>query len=201
MWGGVIRGRVLFQPNFDFDQYIKLMEAIPSIISRSCFGGILYHQLGLPFQSPTINMFWEEEDYYKLLSDLRGYMDKPLDFIKWGSNKEGKEYPICSLGDIQVLMNHYETYEEAELKWNLRKKRINYDNLFIVNFTQSEYWAEKFSKLPYKKKVCFTDFDMEDCINIKDIYDKNIQNKTMGMIVNETAYGRYRLFNPFQMLC
>ena len=36
------------------------------------------------------------------------------------------------LDDIKLYFNHYKTNEEAEEKWEERKKRMNMDNLFIL---------------------------------------------------------------------
>lgn len=203
----MIAGRVLQHPDFNMEQYSKIRKHIPSIISPNCFGGLLYHFLGLPFLSPTINMFWREEEYYKLLSNLKEYMEKPLVFkeMRW-VREEKREYPVCSLGDIHVYMNHYNNYEEAKEKWEQRTKRIDYSNLFIVGRASSKYWAEKFCGLPYKNKMCFTAFKMDGCIDVTDIYNHSYLNselsigQCLGLIMNDSTWGKYRLYNPFQML-
>ena len=33
-----------------------------TIISTNCTGGILYHDLGLEFKSPTVNLFFRAQD-------------------------------------------------------------------------------------------------------------------------------------------
>lgn len=199
----MIAGRVLQHPDFDFAKYIRIRKHVPSIISQDCFGGILYSNLGLPFLSPTINMFWTSEDYYKLLSNLKEYMEKPLIFkgMAWG-NISKIEYPVCSLGDIQVHMNHYKTYEEAKEKWEQRVQRIDYDNLFIVTKTSSKYWAEKFCGLSYKNKMCFTSFEMEGCIDVSNIYEYVYSKSSIGIaaVMHESTCGRFNLYNPFDIL-
>lgn len=199
----MIVGKVLQHPRFNFDKYIKILKNIPTIISNDCFAGYLYHRLGLPFQSPTINMFWTPENYYKLLCNLKEYMEKPILFkgTAWGKIKR-VEYPVCSLGDIEVHMNHYETFEEAKRKWEQRVMRINYDNLLIVNHTTSEYEAERFCKLPYKNKMCFTTFQMAGCIDVSDIYEhlSTKNNMNLGSIVHASTNGRFNLYDPFEIL-
>lgn len=194
----MIAGRVLQHPNFDFGQYIKIRKHVPSIISPNCFAGVLYHNLGLPFLSPTINMFWKQEDYYKLLSNLKEYMRKPLVLkeMKWNEVFK-REYPVCSLGDICVFMNHYRTYEEAKEKWEQRVQRIDYNNLVIVGETSDQDWAEMFCRLPYKNKMCFTNFKMDGCIDVKEILNAI---PTIWEIMMESACGRYSLYNPFLIL-
>lgn len=53
----VIRADVLLHPDFDWKRYLKIKKRVPSIISRNCWGGILYNAMGLEFTSPTINMW------------------------------------------------------------------------------------------------------------------------------------------------
>lgn len=203
----MIAGRVLQHPNFDFERYSKIRKNIPSIISLNCFAGFLYHNLGLPFLSPTINMFWLEDDYYKLLRDLRKYMGASLELKRMGWDAQRKqEYPICMLGDICVYMQHYKTYEEAKDKWESRVGRINYDNLLIVSKTSDRNMAEKFLELPYINKMCFTSFKMKNCIDVSDICNlsysdsKLNMNERIGAIMNDSAWGRYGLYNPFRIL-
>ncbi len=49
--------------------------------------------------------------------------------------------------------------EEIESQWYDRVKRINYDNIFIMMYTENREISEQFSQLPWKKKVRFTPFE------------------------------------------
>ena len=49
-----------------------------SVIAINCWGGLISHTLGLEFRSPFVNMFLEEQDYLKLLSDLDYYLGMEL---------------------------------------------------------------------------------------------------------------------------
>ena len=42
------------------------------------------------------------------------------------------ECPTGLLGDIKINFMHYKSFEEGVMKWEQRKKRINWDNLFLV---------------------------------------------------------------------
>src|SRR5574344_2087328 len=46
-----------------------------SIISQNCVGGVLYHDLGLKFTSPTINLYFEPLDFMRYILNLRKYND------------------------------------------------------------------------------------------------------------------------------
>ena len=41
-----------------------------TILSMNCTGGILYHELGLPFLSPTINLYIQAEDFIRFCERL-----------------------------------------------------------------------------------------------------------------------------------
>lgn len=119
-----------------------------SIITNTCIGGIMYHKLGKKFQSPTINLWFHDEDFFKMVHNLDYYFAQPLQFVKIGEN-----YPTAYLGDIMIYFNHYHTEEEAAAKWNERVKRINKDNLFLIC-----------SDRPNKKAITY-----EDIVSLKKV--------------------------------
>lgn len=98
-----------------------------SIISNSCIGGQIYHDLGLKFLSPTINIQIHDVDFYKFVVNLKEYLNYELRFIQ-----TQEQYPIAFLGDIKLYFVHYKTEEEAASKWYERCKRINWDKLYII---------------------------------------------------------------------
>lgn len=68
-------------------------------------------------------------------------------------------YPTGMLDDIKIMFMHYPTFEEGVEKWNERKKRINWENLFIVGTEKDGCTYEtiqRFDRLPYENKVIFT---------------------------------------------
>ena len=133
----------------------KLSNTSFSLISSNCNGGFILHDLGLRFNSPFVNLWIKPKDFLKILSDLRTYMDAPLTFIK----EEGIDYPVALVRDARIYFMHYDTEAEAEAKWNERKKRINYENLFVLFNDRDDCTYDDlvaFDKLPFKNKVVFT---------------------------------------------
>lgn len=126
-----------------------------SIISSTCNGGVITSELREQFRTPTVNLWFEPEDYLKLASDLERYMSLDVQEVKYNLFP----YPVGRIGDITVYFMHYHSFEEARNKWNERKKRINYDNLFFMMAEKDGCTAEDvkaFQNLPYKNKVIFT---------------------------------------------
>ena len=95
------------------------------------------------------------EDFIKLLSNPNHYLNHPLNFFKW----PGINFPIAKIDDIEINFVHYKTPDECVEKWNIRKERIVWDNIFIIATNHDgmchDDCMEKFDKLPYKNKVMF----------------------------------------------
>lgn len=132
----------------------KLKNNDFSIISSNCIGMFMYKDMGLKYLSPTINLSIPMNDFVKMAENLRWYMEQKI------TQAETKEhYPVGYLGDVEVRFIHYSTFEEAVWKWEERKKRINWDNLFIAGAERDgcTYGTiRRFQQLPYKNKVIFT---------------------------------------------
>lgn len=48
----------------------KIKNKEITLISQNCLGGVIYHDFGMPLNSPTINMFIEDENFVKLVEDF-----------------------------------------------------------------------------------------------------------------------------------
>lgn len=143
-----------------------------SIISSNCNGGVVSHDLGLQFRSPTVNLYFRAEDFIKFCENLSYYLD--IDEFTECTDSEivgEKNYPIAYLGDILLFLVHYASVEEAQSCWNRRKKRINFDSIVIMTTDRdgmNEELKERFERLPYRK-VMFThlpDMNHPDCFYI-----------------------------------
>lgn len=128
-----------------------------TILASDCNGTFMYHDMGLPFLSPTINLTIEMNDFVKMIENLEWYMKQ--DVVELQGDYA---YPTGSLGDIRINFLHYKSFEEGALKWKERKERINWDNLFIVGSEKDGCTYEtikRFEQLPYENKVIFTHID------------------------------------------
>ncbi len=125
-------------------------------------GGIISHALGLRFLSPTVNLYFKDEDFFKFLSDIKYYAEAEPEEIF----EDGISFPIGLIKkgreEVRLYFMHYHSFSEAKEKWLERGKRINYDNISVIveiPYVPSEEIIEKFEKLPYKK-VMLTDKKM-----------------------------------------
>ena len=199
----ILSYKVLSLPDFDMERYIDLKKNVPSILSNNCWGGLTYHNLGLEFTSPTINMYIVSPDYLKLLKNPYKYMNEELKFEGIGySALLKREYPILKCADINLHFNHYDTFEKANEDWEKRKKRINWNNLFVMMYTKNYDEAREFASLPYKKKVCFVPFETtEESMLYVDFCNKEqFERKKFSQIINGMANGIYPYYDVLELL-
>lgn len=199
----MIKACVFTLPGFLFSEYVKLICSRVSIISNNCWGGTMYHSLGMKFFSPFINMFETDEDYLKLLSDLKYYMGCKLEYIEYGFDPIlDRRYPICKLDDIKLYFNHYIDMDEVEGKWYKRIERINWDNIFIMMYTENQNTVYEFDKLKYEKKICFVPFETSTTSSYHlEITNRiAVKNIPFWNIVNKIAGGYYHDYNLIDLL-
>lgn len=173
----------------------KLENKKPSIIASNCNGGVIYHDLGLKFYSPTINLFLYPKDYLKFISNLKYYLLLELSPPK----KQNKRWPIGFLGDVEIQFMHYKSFEEAKTKWEERSKRVNYDNLYFIWTDRDGVTYEQikdFDNMPLKNKVIFTakKYNEFSCAyQIKSF----AQEKEVGILSNFKRYSYKRYLDDF----
>ena len=127
------------------------------ILATNCMGGILYHDTGKPFDSPTINLTISGMDFIKLCNDPEHYMTQyPV-----LADVSPQGYPIADVGGIRVNGVHYKDIDDFSDKWLRRGARFleqkDAEILVIASDAQikTDEEIESFHNLPYRK-VCFT---------------------------------------------
>lgn len=133
----------------------RLKNRTPSIIASNCIGTFIYYDMKLRFLSPTINLSFDMNDYVRFLENLKWYLDQPV--VPFEDQRFS--YPCGMIGDVEVRFNHYRSFEEAAEKWNERKRRIDWENLYIIDIDGDNCTYEsmkRFDALPYKNKILLT---------------------------------------------
>lgn len=165
-----------------------------TIIAPTCIAGVIYHELGKQFLSPTINLWMYDKDFLKFAHNLKEYLTYELKFVQ-GID----ETPTAYCGDILIHFNHYKTEEEANTKWVERKQRVRYDNLFIIMADQPDGGIIthkdmlSLKEIECKGKVVFTvkDYDdMDYLVHLPKDPEKECVN--MYMFDKSPILGRYR---------
>lgn len=105
----------------------QLNNAEPTFLCPNCMGGILFHDLGLQFRSPTVNTMMLQTDFAEFVLDSDHYLAQEPIFFRHPEY----EFPCARLGDIVIHFTHYHTEQEAAQKWKERAARIDRNNLFV----------------------------------------------------------------------
>ena len=152
-----------------------------TIFSVNCIGGVVSHDFGLPFQSPTVNLYMSFGDFVKFCENPQRYVNTPLTEYVGGSNAK---YPLARLDDLLLHLVHYASFEEAKAAWARRIARINWDNIFLVGTDRdgcTPELMERFDKLPYRKVLFVHTPDSCPC----HFYIRGYENQ--GQVGNMTA--------------
>ena len=187
-------------PGFTLEKYRRLQRSHLSIFSMNCFGGLISNSLGLNFNSPFVNLFLSNADFVKFANVPRAYIETSLAFQENTFSKTFKhDYPIFRLRDVTINMLHYHSAEDALVKWNERKQRINWYNLLAVMCTENEDLLAKFDALPYGKKICFVPFK-SDLDSAWYINRKLSNQNPFSEVANDFAKAKIFYYDMFDML-
>ncbi|MBQ9537562.1 MAG: DUF1919 domain-containing protein [Desulfovibrionaceae bacterium] len=195
----IFTDKVIAIPNFTFAKYSKLINSQLTIFSRNCFAGILYNTFNMRFLTPFINMFFEEDDFLSFLHNPT-IVNGEINLIGTSVDEILKtEYPIGQIDNIKLFFNHYKNFTKAKNIFYERRKRINWFNLLVVTYTDSESKLKEFDNLPYAKKVCFTSFpsNLDSAYYLETYQEKPLE---LWDRCNHVAAGRLQKYDYFDML-
>ena len=203
--------RIVCIPGFTLEKYRQLQRSRLSIFSRNCFAGLISNKLGLPFRSPFINITIKDEDFVRFMRHPRVYMEEELIFsFKEYSDWDGYEIATFNCGNVPILMNHSPDFDEAVRKWNERKQKINWYNIFVTMMTNSPEVLEQFDALPHGKKICFVPFksDLDSAFYVPPEITKILvppepkieKEFLIWETVNQSVIQMKFFYDPFDML-
>lgn len=105
-------------------------------------------------------------------------------------------------GGVNIIGVHYRSHDELVEKWNTRRLRVNFNNIFLIatdNFLKTKDDYKRFDALPYPK-ICFTaknknkypwevfcpEFvkktEVGDCLRYTNIWGKRIFEKNFDCV-------------------
>lgn len=156
-----------------------------SILCGNCMGGIISHQLNVPFLSPTVNIMMSQSDFYKLVLNLNDYLGYEFEEIP------RKSFPRGRLNDVVVNFTHFKTFNEAVDTWKRRTERIKFDNLWVIATDRDGITEKDIASLkdvPCRGLVVFTakKYDHPYCFQLKQFEEQ----RQIGDILQQTIYGK-----------
>lgn len=111
--------RKILRLKIDYNNRKRLKNKNFTIISSNCIGGVLYHELGLKFLSPTINMYLRPNEFIKFCQNMRYYLSCEPVYVE----QSDFDYPVARLDDIYIFAVHYSDFLHFKTCWESRKKR------------------------------------------------------------------------------
>lgn len=112
------------------------------IVANNCLGSRFYKILKRGYNTPFVGLFMMPECFSKLVSDFDRYMDLPIQFVQDSkysdidaARRDGPQYPIGLLNDLEIHFLHYDTEAEATEKWMRRVERMRQlrrDDIYFV---------------------------------------------------------------------
>ena len=134
--------------------YGKVDEDV-SIFCNNCIGAFVAHDLGLPFNSPMVNLMIPPADFIRYISNLEQYTNTRIAPIE-----SEHKWPVGIIEEgIRINFIHYKSFEDGITAWRRRENRINKNKMyFILVETDGCTYEdlERFDKLPYTNKVALT---------------------------------------------
>jgi len=178
----------------------RLTNTSFTLLTPNCLGGILYHDLGLRFQSPTINLMMTQTDFLKFVFNLQAYKKGAFHFLEHSV----EECPLAILSsdgvdDITINFTHYKDDENSERKWHERFERINYDNIFILLQERDGITKKdiiKLSNLKVRGIVVFTCNQYDD-IPYSVYMDKYHMDGEVGNILKQNHFTGKREYENY----
>lgn len=162
-----------------------------SIFCNNCFGARISQDLGYAYNSPCVGLKFPENDYQVFLENLQWVEKAELHFRKHSKyewfNEYDQNYPIGYItvngNDVEIWFVHYKTNQEAYDKWKRRCKRINWNDIVIIetNYTDSSKDnVESFFKLPYHRTVYLSNKQFDSKHDNYMFVDKLCQYSSMA---------------------
>ncbi len=134
---------------------MRLKNKDMTVLSNNCNGGFILHDLGCPFNSPTVNLYFLPDHFLRFVSKPEEYLLSDLKEV----HIQDISYPVGQVKDILLFFMHYNSFSDAKEAWKRRAERVNMDNVYILMTDKNGCTYEhikQFDELPYKNKVIFT---------------------------------------------
>lgn len=203
-----IKCRELLNPYLgQLRQKLDKIDPTVTIFSNNCWAGHVYRYYDLPYNTPTIGLYFFPDDYLKFIKCPKHYLyECELFMTDYSQSKyhdilinKGGENIMCPIGhldDIEIVFLHYRTAEEAISKWNRRKDRINWNNIVVKFSEMNDCSLENlidFDNLLFPKHFVFTtkDYGLKSQIIFKS-------SSKCGQILNDTVdFRRYLTLSKY----
>lgn len=101
-----------------------------ALVTNNCLAGFLYHDFGMEFITPTINLQMNTDTFIEFCMHLPESLDwkieevKDLDVGFFKRFQRDKPFPVGKFKSGEIYFQHYHSFEEAISAWNRRSIRL-----------------------------------------------------------------------------
>ena len=127
-----------------------------SLICNNCTGGVLLHDLGLRFNTPTINIgIRNQEEFLFFVENLEHFVNAEVYEINYEKYHHHAGYLKYNNNTVDVVFTHYHSFEEGRKKWLERMKRLDFNNIYVLyeGLNVTDTFLDRFAQLPYPKAI------------------------------------------------
>lgn len=138
-----------------------------TILCPNCIGGVIYNRLGKRFDSPTVNLTINTDDFSCFLENMEYYLSQPV--FDNGRNKYDLPVGVIrgtdKIPDIEIVFTHYKTFEQGCQKWNERKTRIHRENTYVIMYDINDLDEANYRKAGFASEDAIKRLDNFKCKN------------------------------------
>lgn len=124
-----------------------------SILSNNCLGALICHELGIKFDTPTVNLWMTCDDFLDFMENLPTMLKEEVVEVTGSPSPS----PVGRLaGQVTLNFTHYPSFDEAKSIWNRRRERVDFQHMVVVmadNSNLSDAAIKRFKCLPNPKKM------------------------------------------------
>lgn len=174
-----------------------------SLITNDCVGGVICHDLGEQFRSPTVNLWISNDQFLQFAQNLKYYLSCEM----LETPDDSKPYPVGTIVPkddkhipVKVYFEHYPTFEAGYAKWKERSTRVNYDRLYFIwhffdegkteNLKTFDCWEARKLIILHEPLDGIHHAEVTDCYNLNPRHGKllNIIEQTGRRYLDEIDY-------------
>lgn len=121
-----------------------------TLLCNNCTGGVLLHDFGVKFNTPTINVSIRPDSFLRFCKNLPYYLSLEVE-----EAKTEYSYPVGRLDDVEIHFMHASDFAAGKAEWDKRKGRVNLKNLFVVLVAYEDQMTYEemcdAAQIPYRK--------------------------------------------------
>lgn len=191
-------------PGFSLGRANRLHRCHTSILAINSWGRKMYERFQLPMRSPFMNSAMTTPDWLEFLEAPQEHLAKELVFCETLGTADGREFPVFTMGEggLKVYMLYETDEEKIRQQWAQGVQTVSWQDLLVMTYTDSQEVLERFDRLPYRKKICFTSFEsqLSSAFYLPPVEDEEGEDMPLWASVDELTKSSKPYYDLWDML-